>query len=336
MVDEGRIVIKDEVLTEAFIPTRMLHREGQIQELARCLNPVIDGKRAINVFLYGPPGTGKTSLIKWMFNELGEKSLRFKPVYVNCWERQSKHAVMSKIASDVNPFISTKKTVAEILDETVNEIKRKSIIPVVCLDEIDRMMEKELLYDLSRNNISVVLISNDKYALTDLDPRIKSSLLLNFIEFPKYKVDELVDILRDRAEFALRPGSVRDELLRIIAVSSEGDARVAIATLRNAAVYAEARNKSTITREEILQAVKDARKLKIEQILSTLNPEQILLYRIIESYGEVNSSELYSLYKQRSRNPVSERSYRNYMEKLVSLKLVISEGDVRWRKYRIS
>ncbi len=329
------IIIRDEVLVETFVPTRMLHREGQMQELARCLNPVLDGKRAMNVFLYGPPGTGKTSLIKWMFDQLEERSLKFKPIYINCWERQSKHAVVSAMAAAINPFISTKRTAGEVLEEVLENITRKELNVVVCLDEIDRMMEKDLLYDLSRNRIGLVLISNDPHALVDLDARIKSSLLLNFVEFPKYKVDELVDILKDRVELALRPNSIQNELLRVIAVSSEGDARVAIATLRNAALYAEAQGKPCITKDEILKAIKNAKKLKIEQILSTLNNEQVLLYRLVEEAGELDSAKLFEMYKQKSKDPVSERTYRNYMEKLVSLKLVRAEGDVRWRRYKV-
>jgi Cdc6-like AAA superfamily ATPase len=39
------IIYNELPLTEAFIPTRLLHREGQLRELERCLKPALYGKR---------------------------------------------------------------------------------------------------------------------------------------------------------------------------------------------------------------------------------------------------------------------------------------------------
>ena len=335
MVDDGGIIIKEEVFEEAYIPSRMLHREGQIREVARCLEPVVEGRRALNLFLYGPPGTGKTTLVKYMFDDLSSRSMKFKPIYINCWERNSKHAVASALLSSVDPLAPLKRTPAELLEDFLGSVERKEYNVVVCLDEVDRMEDKDMLYDLSRAGLGLVLVSNDPYALVDLDTRLQSSLFLNFVEFPKYRPDELVDILKDRAEIGLRPGAIEPHLLRVIAVSAEGDARVAIATLRNAAKLAESRGASKIEKDDVMQSVKAARKLKVQQILSTLNEEMRLLYSIVEEHGEISSAELYQIYRERSKKPVAERTYRNYMDRLVELKLVKAEGDVRWRRYKV-
>ncbi len=335
MNEDYPIIFKEDVFEEAYIPSRMLHREGQIQEVERCLNPLIEGRRALNLFLYGPPGTGKTTLIKYMFEELSTRSVSFKPIYINCWERTGKHAIASAMLSCVDPLAPLKRTPAELLESFFRIVERKNYNVVLCLDEVDRMEDKDMLYDLSRGGAALVLISNDPYALADLDPRIKSSLLLNFVEFPKYKPDELVDILKERAEVGLRPGAIEPHLLRVVAVAADGDARVAIATLRNAAMLAESRGAGRIEKEDVLQSIKAAKKLKVQQILSTLNGEMRLLYSIVEEHGEMSSADLYKAYVERSKNPVAERTYRAYMERLVSLKLVKAEGDVRWRKYRI-
>jgi len=65
--DESEPIIFNELpLTEAFIPTRLLHREGQLRELERCLKPALHNQTIENVFLVGPSGTGKTTLSKWI------------------------------------------------------------------------------------------------------------------------------------------------------------------------------------------------------------------------------------------------------------------------------
>jgi len=58
-VNEDVIIHNELPLTEAFIPTRLLHREGQLRELERCLKPALHNKIVENVFLVGPSGTGR-------------------------------------------------------------------------------------------------------------------------------------------------------------------------------------------------------------------------------------------------------------------------------------
>jgi len=64
-VNNNETIIFNELpLTEAFIPTKLLHREGQLRELERCLRPALCKKSVENVFLVGPSGTGKTTVIR--------------------------------------------------------------------------------------------------------------------------------------------------------------------------------------------------------------------------------------------------------------------------------
>jgi cell division control protein 6 len=63
---DGTIVFNELPLTEAFIPTGLLHREDQLKELERCLKPALRNKLIEDVFLVGPSGIGKTTLARWI------------------------------------------------------------------------------------------------------------------------------------------------------------------------------------------------------------------------------------------------------------------------------
>ncbi|MCK5333880.1 MAG: hypothetical protein KAJ24_05170, partial [Candidatus Aenigmarchaeota archaeon] len=77
----------------------------------------------------------------------------------------------------------------------------------------------------------------------------------------------------------------------------------------------------------------DARSLKAEQVLAILTEHHRALYNIIREKGKISSPELFEEYKKTAVKPISERTYRAYMEKLVTRRLVNMFGDVRWREY---
>ena len=89
-INNGEIIFNELPLTEAFIPTRILHREGQLRELERCLKPALKKRSIENVFLVGPSGTGKTTLAKWIL----ESYFKEISAYVNCWKYRSTHEVL--------------------------------------------------------------------------------------------------------------------------------------------------------------------------------------------------------------------------------------------------
>ncbi|RLG01862.1 MAG: hypothetical protein DRN49_00380 [Thaumarchaeota archaeon] len=80
-------------LTEAFIPTRLFHREDQLRELERCLKPALHNRLPENIFLVGLTGTGKTIVAKWIL----ESYFTGRSVYVNYWKYRSTHDVLKEI-----------------------------------------------------------------------------------------------------------------------------------------------------------------------------------------------------------------------------------------------
>ena len=63
------VIKNDEVLSYDYLPKILPYREGQIQEIALSIKPLIGGQRGTNLFVFGAPGIGKTASIKWVLRE---------------------------------------------------------------------------------------------------------------------------------------------------------------------------------------------------------------------------------------------------------------------------
>jgi cell division control protein 6 len=241
------------------------------------------------------------------------------------------HEVLKEILLSFQMPVHGREPTGDLVKQLENLVKKKKFI--VCLDEVDHLENFDVLYILSRNNVGLILASTRYHALIDLPSRIKSSLALTEIEFPAYKPDELFDILKDRVEYSFRPGSIKRELIRIASVAAEGDARVGLEILRRAGKKAEDKGLKEVTIEEIKQAIKETRKTKFSFVISRLNEHQKIILEILGKRGTMRSGEIYRQYCALAKNPVVDRAYRNYMQKMVELGLVKAEGKGRWKKY---
>ncbi len=139
--------------------------------------------------------------------------------------------------------------------------------------------------------------------------------------------------MRDRIQYGFRRESVSDRLLELIAVWSNGDARIALQTLRVAAMSADNKKRDQITLEDLKEAFKAARKSKREYLKSKLNEHQRFLLQVIENRMQVRSGELFELYQKSVSQPLGERAYRNQMEQLVHMGLIKEIANGRWREY---
>jgi len=328
-------MVRDEIicnelpLTEAFIPTRLLHREGQLREIERCLKPALKNKTIDNVFLVGPTGTGKTSVAKRILET------HFKDIssYTNCWKYRSTHEVLKEILLAFEIPVHGREPTGELTGILEKVARKKRII--VFLDEVDQLKDFGVLYTLTRNGCGVVLASIHCHALMNLHSRIKSSLAITEIELPRYTPDELFDILKDRVEFSFKPRTLRAELIRLASVMASGDARSGLQILIRAGRKAEIRGKDHVTIEEIREARKEAQKFRKSPILSRLNVDERIIYELLEKKRKLPSGQLYLEYRKLVSKPVVDRAYRNYMTRMVKLGLIKSTGSGRWRDYEI-
>ncbi len=108
---DAPILIDETPLTEAFIPSRLLHREGQLKEIINHIKPALHGKDARNVLVTGNTGAGKTSLIKWMLKEYFER----KHAYVNCLNSRSEHRILENILVQLGNVIPENRPTDNLL-----------------------------------------------------------------------------------------------------------------------------------------------------------------------------------------------------------------------------
>jgi cell division control protein 6 len=250
---DSRVFREEAALLPDYLPGELPGREREVRELVYCLQPASEGKQPEHALFYGPPGTGKTSVARYVIKQLSEYSARPLPIYINCWESPSRFAILSEIASALGEMLPRRGIAAdEILARVFEIAKKDERIPIVVLDEADRLEASadgvQVLYDLCRARelhslfTSVIAITNDSQFHLRLDPRVRSSFVQHTYDFSPYTVPELKEILSQRAQMAFLPGALSDDVVPLcaaIAHKSGGDARIAFSLLRAAGKAAE-------------------------------------------------------------------------------------------------
>src|SRR3989344_972270 len=268
-----RAIFRDEkYLYPEHMPQRLPHRDAEISSLVFSLQPVRKGGKPQNVFIAGPTGTGKTATVRYVLGELQEYSDRAKGIYINCFEFNSRHSILSKISNFLGGAVPRRGIATdEIHSRFMEALRKASFAPIIVLDEVDQLVLKEggekLLYDILRAvesekaRIGLVMISNDAELTAKLDARVKSSLNEEKIMFPAYTPQQLKDILKERSSYAFMPDAVADDVIPLAAAHAAklgGDARVAIESMLKAGREAEKDNSEKVEIKHLKKAFEAA------------------------------------------------------------------------------
>ena len=303
-VQESSVFKNETALDPEYLPARLPHREGQVQEIANAIKPAISGRRPYNQFIFGPPGVGKTAVVKFIFSELSEYE-RVKPIYINCWQFNTRHAVLSKILNTLGG-VAPRRGVAtdEVFDRFSRRVDDHALI--IALDEFDQLILNDgsaLFYDLLRigtkkARIGLIGISNDTYITTKLDARVRSSLSPTNISFPQYSERELLDIVQDRIDLAFRTGQVLSgvcDLCSKSAAERNGDVRFALECLWKAGRLAD-KNNSKLTRETLKEIIKKTGDVRVEELIRGLSDHERTIINLTSKKPSIMSGELFEQY----------------------------------------
>jgi cell division control protein 6 len=279
---------------------------------------------------------------KYVLGQLSEYSSKPLPIYVNCWQHDSRQAVLSLISQKAGEVLPRRGISGEeVFSRTLEALHQAKRVPVIVLDEADRLFwggQDKLLYDLTRTwetsqvHSCVILVTNDSDLLARADARVRSSLVGRTVEFRPYSPVQLKQILVERSQIALAPGVCSPEVIALCAAfgaKAGGDARVALQALwlsaRAAVEHAESQitlqdAKTAFLREPTSASVKRDRDAQFLE-----EPEKRVLELLKAKGPSMSLAEFYSQYEAQFGS--SERAVRNYLRRLEFKCLLATESQ---------
>jgi cell division control protein 6 len=139
--EEGEIFRDEKFLYPEFVPERLPYRDAQIDEMVHAFQPVLKGGKPQNVFVFGASGTGKTVTVKYVLRELEAFSNRAKGLYLNCFEYNTRQAVLNQICVFLGVPVPRRGIATdEVYSELLLALKKADFVPLIVLDELDQLM----------------------------------------------------------------------------------------------------------------------------------------------------------------------------------------------------
>lgn len=311
------IFCNKKILQTTYTPETIPHRDEQINEIASILAPVLRNEKPSNLFLYGKTGTGKTLSVMHVVNNLKNisesKGLPLHIVYVNCKLKRVADTEYRLIASLAREFGQSNVPMTGLPTDEVYRLFIKNIDNgpnqiILVLDEVDQLVKKagdEILYNLTRINaelkntqITFVGISNDLRFANDLDPRVKSSLAEEDLNFPSYNALQLQDILIQRSSDAFKTNVISEGVIEkcaAYAAREHGDARRALDLLRVAGELAERKNDLKVEIKHIDEAESKIENDMVVEVISTLPKQsQLTLLSIFDLHEKKGNNKFFT------------------------------------------
>lgn len=329
-VVSSKSLIKDrKVLRADYVPDKLLFRENEIKAVAEVLTPLLKGARASNLLLYGKPGTGKTAVARYVLKHLQKKAselnISVALAYSNTKTANREYTMLVELGTAINlRFPFTGLASSELFTRILNHINQNGLNTVFVLDEIDFLIKKhgdEILYQMTRANerlehgsLGLVGISNDLNFKELLDPRVLSSLSEEEIVFSPYSVNELKEILLERAKIGFYENTVSIAAINLaaaIAGSEHGDARRAVDLLRVAGEVAERECATQVDERHVRIAEKKIEQDKVIETLRHMPIHEKLVITSIMLSNNCTTGDIYTKYLELTSKlglePVTQR-----------------------------
>ena len=306
------VFIDEVVLDFQYVPRELLHRDEEIRFLTELFKFILDTPYEMSqrVVILGDVGSGKTVMAQRfglnLMEEAKKRRVKAKYIHVNCREvRGSLFMVIQRALRVFRPtFPDRGYSSNELLDTMMRVLDEDEQQLVLCLDEVDALIEKEggdAIYNLTRvqeeriegaRRLSIICISKNPEVFKDLDRSTLSTLQRNVIRMSQYTNRQLSDILTSRSELAFKPGAVSPEIIDFVgelASREHGDARYAIDLLWRSGKYSDTAYAKEVLPEHVRKAAATLFPvLKPEEIRRLNRHEQLVLLGIARHFRHSN------------------------------------------------
>ena len=314
--DNESLFLNTVALDYDYIPKLLPYREKEQHKIANSIKPLFQKRNARNLMLYGLPGVGKTVATKHVLKELEQETDEIIPIYINCWTHNSSHKIICQICDQLDyKFIQNKKTheLFKIIKEKLNKVGT-----VFCFDEIDKLDDFDFLYFILENiyRSCLILISNYKTYLNNLDSRLKSRLTGEFLEFKSYNESETVGILKNRLKYAFVSNVWNDGAFNLIAEKTwlMQDIRSGLYLMRESGNSAEDKSSKTITIEHVKEAIRKLDEFSVKNKKDLVDNTQFIL-NIVKENPNSKIGNLYKIYEDTGGN-LSYKAFTRHIDKL--------------------
>lgn len=338
---EKKAFLKKDALDTSNQPLRIVSRTEEVMKIARFVLDYKQGYVVPLVSIYGRSGTGKSTLVRHVCNYLPEIKLCF----VNLRKAKTVFGGVNLILNELGqPSLTSAQGMnlgMQKIQETILDTMRlqKKKLLVLVLDEFDVIFYDkrgnpsdfvyklvEMIAELKNKGCLAMIITISNNILTDynLDDRIKSRIGNSEIFFRPYSNEEMLMILRQRAEEAFSEEIDDSVLERCTEISflEHGDARRAVDLLRVSAEIAAKENKKLAVRHVNLASQK-IQKDRVEEVLASLSNHSQWICKVLAAKSFFHEKDWYttqSLYESYKKySDLTPVSYRRFSELLTDL-----------------
>jgi len=317
MLSNDDTIFKNEIALDFnFIPKIVPYRESQQRFVASCIKPLFNNQNGQNVLIHGIPAVGKTVALRHILQDLEEQTDDILPVYVNCWQKNSIHKIATEMCEQLGQNLYANQKTDEILRRLFQFINRKSIVLV--LDEVDKLEDHDFIYSVLEEiyRKSLVLITNYKEWIVDLDTRIKSRLMAQVLEFPSYNEIETKGIIKQRINYAFVSGTWNNECIDLVTKKTFDfkDIRTGLNLIRQAALTAESESSKIVTIDHVKKAIDNFSQTPVRDS-GDLEEECKFVLKIVKGDSGKKIGDLYKTYTANG----GKSTYKTFQRKIKKL-----------------
>ena len=319
-----------------YMPDNFNFRDSQMEGMAMCIRPAIQGGRPTNSVIMGSCATGKTTALKKVFELVENTTDKVVCCYINCQLHTTRFGIFSQIHKKLfgHQPPETGVPFSRVYEKVMKYLSDQNKALIVAFDDVNYLFQTQhankIFYDILRAyeeyegvRTGIFAILSDLEFRYALDKNVNTVFIPQDITFQPYTYSEIFSILSDRAKAGFYPGVISDEVIEEITnhTIELGDLRVGIDLLRVCGNIAEANASRTITLEHVEEAVSKQGSVNLMETINSLNDiERALLRAVVDSDEILTAGDLSKQFKEAVG--LSYATFNRTLEKLEFLRLV--------------